>query len=170
MPGGRDVLSTTQRDAFGNIARVIRGIRGEWTFSTTAGSGVEPVHSGLTGVIYLGQVEEPWDLLCSVRALALLTPFGYGFKTTIADALAAGCHVLVHKKLLARLPVQVASHCIGIDPWNSLEVIEAFALLSAPPRHQEANAELRRIAAASMRQMWARESHVPSRPRTCAGT
>src|SRR5207302_11091767 len=56
----------------------------------------------------LREVAEPWDLLCQVRALAVLTPIGFGLKTTVVDGLAAGCHVIVHERLAGRLPPGVA--------------------------------------------------------------
>src|SRR3990172_6037827 len=69
-----------------------------------------------THIEIVRECREPWDLLCQTRALAVLTHLGFGFKTTIVDGLAAGCHVIVHPKLAERLPLQVRQLCLSCDP------------------------------------------------------
>lgn len=81
----------------------------------------------------LGRIEEPYALLCKVKAVALLSPLGFGCKTTVADALAAGCQVLIHPRQHARLVVAEQAVCIPIDPYSETDVCRAVARLSRPP-------------------------------------
>lgn len=89
---------------------------------------------------------EPWDLLCQVRALAVLTPLGFGFKTTIVDGLAAGCHVIVHPQLARRLPLQVKQLCLICDPSRDEDIIKLADALSTPPRSHNINEKLSEMA------------------------
>jgi hypothetical protein len=88
------------------------------------------------------ECQEPWDLLCQARALAVLTPFGFGFKTTVVDGLAAGCHVIVHPKIAARLPQQVSRLCIVCDPNLDEDMANLAERLSSPPEAHDLNQQL----------------------------
>ncbi len=99
----------------------------------------------------LRRCDEPWDLLCEVRALAVLTHLGFGFKTTIVDGLAAGCHVIVHPKLARRLPDDIAALCLICDPADDAHVARLAAALAVPPRRHTINAQLRERAAGVLR-------------------
>jgi hypothetical protein len=76
---------------------------------------------------------------------------GYGFKTTVVDGLAAGCHVLVDPRTAAHLPECVRAACLVVDlvsPGVAASV--AAALQSAPPR-QRVNEDLHALALQSLR-------------------
>ena len=94
----------------------------------------------------LRDCREPWDLLCQVRALAVLTPLGFGLKTTVVDGLAAGCHVIVHSQLAKRLPAQVKQLCLICDPSRDEDVAALVDALSTPPRTHNVNQQLRGMA------------------------
>ncbi len=94
----------------------------------------------------LRDCQEPWDLLCRVRAVAVLTPFGFGFKTTILDGLAAGCHVIVHPKLAKRLPLQVQQLCLICDPSRDEDIIKLADSFSTPPVDHDINERFRGVA------------------------
>ncbi len=66
-------------------------------------------------VEYVGFVSNLPDFMEQCRAIALLSPLGYGFKTTIADALAAGSHVIVNPKLLKRCPSTLIPYLIACN-------------------------------------------------------
>lgn len=100
------------------------------------------------------ECREPWDLLCQSRALAVLTPFGFGFKTTVVDGLAAGCHVIIHPKLADRLPQQVRQLCLICDPSCERDVIKLAESLSAPPRPHGLNQHLCETVVADFRSMF----------------
>ena len=76
---------------------------------------------------------EPWEWLCNAKAVAVLSPLGYGSKTTATDALAAGCHVLVHPRQHARLPSAERALAMPVDPASADDVRRAVACLAQPP-------------------------------------
>jgi hypothetical protein len=88
------------------------------------------------------ECQEPWDLLCQSRAMAVLTPLGFGFKTTVVDGLAAGCHVIIHPKLADRLPQQVKQLCLICDPSREQDIVKLADSLSSPPKSQRVNQQL----------------------------
>lgn len=94
------------------------------------------------------ECQEPWDLLCQSRALAVLTPFGVGFKTTVVDGLAAGCHVIIHPKLATRLPQQVKQLCLICDPSRERDIRTLADSLSVPPRSHSLNQQLSEMVVA----------------------
>lgn len=123
-----------------------------WQFQLTWWSQwFERVPNVHANIEILRNCEEPWDLLCQVRALAVLTHLGFGFKTTIVDGLAAGCHVIVHPKLVNRLPPEVAQLCLVCDPSNDEHVARLAAALSSPPLPHDINRKLRDRAVAALR-------------------
>lgn len=99
----------------------------------------------------LGDCAESWDLLTSVRAVAVLTPLGYGCKTTVTDAVAAGCHVLVHPRLWPRLEPPLRSACLAVDP-DRPPGPELLARLDEPPSATGINETLQQQAAAALRE------------------
>lgn len=103
----------------------------------------------------LRDCREPWDLLCQVRALAVLTPLGFGLKTTVVDGLAAGCHVIVHSRLANRLPHQVRQLCLTYDPSRDEDVDRLVDALSRPPKSHTLNQQLRDRAVEVLRSTFA---------------
>ena len=61
-----------------------------------------------------GFLETPFPLLVESRAMALLSNYGFGFKTKLIDAVQAGCYALVPKKLYNRLPEEIKPFCIVV--------------------------------------------------------
>ena len=66
-------------------------------------------------VKFVGMIDDLRTFLPSVRAVAVLSPLGYGFKTTICDAIANGCFVLVHPAIHDRLPDIFHNFIVPID-------------------------------------------------------
>lgn len=64
------------------------------------------------GVRFTGMVDDLSVFLGNCRAVCLLSPLGYGFKTTMGDALAAGAHVVAHADLIERSPAVLRSHLL----------------------------------------------------------
>ncbi len=85
-------------------------------------------------VTYTGFVDRLPDLMGTCRAVAVLSPLGYGFKTTLADAAASGAHVVVHPTLIRRSPRMVQSHLIPFDPGDPLSHESVQRALDHPPR------------------------------------
>ena len=124
---------------------------GKWSFLLTWWTQwhdqVPDVHGG---VEILREVSEPWDLLCHVRALAVMTPFGFGLKTTVLDGLAAGCHVIIHSRLATRLPAHAVRACLVFDPDRD-DIDDLAMALSSPPPDARLNERLRDSAAQVLR-------------------
>ncbi|MGQ0799757.1 MAG: hypothetical protein ACT4NL_06560 [Pseudomarimonas sp.] len=145
LAGGRDRIGLSQRDGLVKFAREVTrlGLAGDWSFEISAG-----VHRGrsvcadLAPLREVGEVAEPWDLLCGTKVLALITPLGYGCKTTIIDALSAGCHVLIDQRLVARLPAAVASLCVVLDTSLPSTFASAFERVQREPQPNQVNDSL----------------------------
>ena len=79
----------------------------------------------------------------------MLSPLGYGFKTTIADALAAGAHMLAHPNLVRRCPEDVRPHLLFIDTYRMQDVSAVFNALETDPHgiaiHQKLHARAEQV-------------------------
>ena len=131
LAGTRDPIGRSHVAGFTALAR--RPELSGWRFASSDGfmdaSGdALPAH-----VERLGRIEEPWEQLCKVKAVAVLSPLGYGRKTTVADALAAGCHVLVHPRQHARLSPEERARALSVDPDSESDVRRLAAALALPP-------------------------------------
>ena len=130
LAGTRDPIGQGHVAGFAALAK--RPELSDWHFASSDGfmdaSGdALPAH-----VERLGRIEEPWSLLCKVKAVAVLSPFGYGYKTTVADVLAAGCHVLVHPRQHVRLSPEDRAKALSVDPDLEADVRRLAATLSRP--------------------------------------
>lgn len=70
--------------------------------------------------------------MARVKAVALLSPLGYGFKTTIADAIAAGCYVIVHPSIYKRCPDMLRPACIELRSLNGKDISQVLKHIEAP--------------------------------------
>jgi hypothetical protein len=149
MPGGRDPIGRTMLNGFAQLASRLQRAHEfkSWRYWVSPGVQSKPHDKSHLEVLeLLSALDEPWNVLCSIKAVAVLTPLGFGFKTTIADALAAGCHVLVHPKLAQRLRPEVRSKCIVCDPENLSGTGALHARLSKDPGPSDVNEALKRRA------------------------
>lgn len=146
MPGARDRISNRMIYGFDKLAdRFSENLSGQqWKFLLTQGvlSGGECTHVS-PKVQLLQDLKEPWDLMCRIRAVAVLTPLGFGMKTTIIDALAAGCHVLVHPVLSRRLSSHIRELCIVYNPFEKNDISRIIERLKEPPLIQNFNDQLK---------------------------
>jgi hypothetical protein len=146
MPGARDAIGGGSVRGLTRLSRELRKrpAGGGWRFQLTqgvlAGGGAVPESEGIE---VLQHTVEPWDLLCRARALAVLTPFGFGTQTTIIDGLAAGAHVLVHPRLVRRLPTEIAGACLAVDPWRENDLDGLLGRLRSEPKPDGLNDRLR---------------------------
>lgn len=136
LAGARDAIGRAMVDGFSRMTDALGGsseFKG-WKFRLSPGLlGGEGVPDLSQRVERMTELDEPWDLLCSAKALAVLTPLGFGTKTTIIDALAAGCHVLVHPVLAGRLPEYVRTACIEYSEKYERNPESLAAMLATPP-------------------------------------
>lgn len=137
LAGTRDPIGRGHVAGFAALAR-----RPEWSgrrLAASAGLLDAPPDAWPENVERLGRVAEPWELLCNAKAAAVLSPLGYGSKTTATDALAAGCRVLVHPRQHARLPSAERALAMPVDPASADDVRRAVACLAQPPAHPAAD-------------------------------
>jgi len=113
LAGGRDAIGRGHIEGIAALAR--RPEFSSWRFLLSAGLTNGAADRPPERVESVGRLAEPWELLCRVKAVAVLSELGYGFKTTIADALAAGTHVLVHPRQHARLAEEDRRLTIALD-------------------------------------------------------
>lgn len=79
-----------------------------------------------------GMLPDLKDFMAGVRAVAILSPLGYGFKTTIMDAIAAGAFALVHPRLYRRCPAELRPACIPVEGRGPRAIARALSALEAP--------------------------------------
>lgn len=104
-------------DSLNNFTRLVAGLKDElpdWSFKVTGelfeGTAAFPARIEATGFI-----DTPYPLLSRSRAVAILSPYGMGFKTKILEAIMAGCYVLLPPQLMKRQPDAIKPYCIEVD-------------------------------------------------------
>lgn len=97
-----------------------------------------------SAVSYLGVVDNFSEFLGRCRAVCMLSPLGYGFKTTVGDALAAGAHALVHPALIRRGPAAYRNCLIPVDTEDTATIDSLSLKLAENP---QAEPVLRQLSA-----------------------
>ena len=153
MPGQLDRIGHLSASRFSALADALSRVfpADSWRFLLTPGI-VQTEEKPATSarVTLLPAIDGPWQLLCRSRAVAVLTHLGFGMKTTIVDALAAGCHVLVNPRLLRRLPDEVAKACLPCDASDNTRWKAIAKSLEARPRPHSVNEHLRERARSAL--------------------
>jgi hypothetical protein len=112
-------------DAAQNFQRLVKGLDGrlpEWTFKISGNN--DGIKRGKNeNVEFTGIVDDPVGLQKNSKVIAVLSDYGFGFKTKILEAIENGCFVLVSKKLFFRLPLEVRKNCLEVDV-NDIESFE----------------------------------------------
>ncbi|MGH9823579.1 MAG: polysaccharide deacetylase family protein [Blastocatellia bacterium] len=93
-----------------------------------------------------GLVDDIAEFLAPVKAVAVLSPLGYGFKTTIADALANGCYALVHPIHYEHGPAEIKEGCVPVGSVTPGAVAEVIERISEPLEDSSVNDRLRERA------------------------
>jgi len=122
-----------QRCGGGNYEFVVTGDLSHWKLPRT------------DAVAFTGMIDDLRTFLPTVHGVCLLSPLGYGYKTTIGDALAHGCHVLVHPRLASRCPAGLTSALIAVDSDRPADVSQACSRLSGPPPDTRLDFDLREM-------------------------
>lgn len=81
---------------------------------------------------YLGVIDDPLTLLREAKALASLSPFGFGFKTKLLDAILCQNYIWVHRKLYTRLEPELKRYAIVVKP-NSNDSLERAIVETEKP-------------------------------------
>ncbi|MGA1531249.1 MAG: hypothetical protein ACO398_10980 [Kiritimatiellia bacterium] len=86
-----------------------------------------------SSVRFTGMVDDLAGFLGQCRAVCMLSPLGYGYKTTIGDAIAAGAQVIAHPALIRRSPAWVRSTLLAVNDPDLFERLEQVPDGSALP-------------------------------------
>lgn len=126
---------------FLSLAEHLKGLGSEYEFVLT-GALDEWGLPVSAAVSYPGVVDNFSEFLGRCRAVCALSPLGYGFKTTVADALAAGAHALVHPALIARGPAVYRNCLIPVDTEVTATIDSLSLKLAEAPQAGPALREL----------------------------
>lgn len=110
---------STLADSLYNFAGLVGRLNGdlpEWSFAITSDTREISSDIAIPERVWLtGFLETPYPLLARSRAVAILSPYGHGFKTKILEAILSGCYVMVPPRLKRRLPAAVRPFCIEVN-------------------------------------------------------
>jgi glycosyltransferase involved in cell wall biosynthesis len=136
------------QDAARAFTRLVRGLGGQlpdWEFLVTGDGMYGSI--GLPGrLAFTGLVESPTALLAESRAMALLSDYGFGFKTKVLDAAAHGCYSLVTRGIYRRLPDELREYCLVVDRSSVSSFKEALDNSMEPIPEGDPNGALRDLA------------------------
>lgn len=138
-------------DAVRNFVRLVDGLEdtGDWDFPVTGGLDDRHVVQS-PRCRYVGRVENPIELMSEATSMALLSPYGYGFKTKVLDAISAGSYTLMPQELLDRHPLEVRPYCLPVDMTSPASFKAALERSEEPVPEGDPNEGLRRKAYAAM--------------------
>lgn len=131
LAGTRDAIGRAHLAGLASLAR--RPELSGWHFAVSDGFMDASADSLPADVERMGKIGNPWSVLCRVKVVAVLSPLGYGAKTTVTDALAAGCHVLIHPRQRARLSSDEQARTLPLDPAAPPDNSTLSVALSRPP-------------------------------------
>ncbi len=106
-------------------------------------------------VTLAGFVENLSELMGRCKAICMLSPLGYGFKTTIADALAANAQVIAPPALIKRSPDLVKPFLIRCDSRRPQDIGRVMQALQLEPRGTDLHQQLCRLAEGVLRRCFA---------------
>jgi hypothetical protein len=93
-----------------------------------------------------GFVNTPFPVLAESRAMALLSNYGFGFKTKLLDAIMMDCYALVPQMLFNRLPPEIKAFCIVVNPNSLQSLMDALLRSSLPFPKGDLNGQLKKRA------------------------
>ncbi len=146
-------------DATRTFANAVQGLGDDlpaWSFLVTGdltGYRVDlPARARGTG--YLDDIA---PVMRQARAIALLSDFGYGFKTKVLDAIRYGAYVLVTQGLFDRMTAELQPYLIVVDPTSPASFRRALSLAERPFPAGDPNATLKAQAYAALDEIFAKE-------------
>jgi hypothetical protein len=115
----------------------------DWSFCITGDEKNVP-RSLASNIQKVGFVDDVEKFLRCSAAIAILTEFGFGFKTKILEAAAAGCWSLVPVKTMRFIPDAVKCFCIPVDIGCKKSFDAALTeSLRSPPCFEDVNDQLK---------------------------
>lgn len=116
--------------------------RRNWSFATT-GELPAALGSPPSRIRPLGFLENPLPVLAASKAIAILSDYGFGFKTKLLEAIQQRCYSLVTPSVFARLPASVRPYCVQVRPSSARSFEQALARCEAPFPFGDPNEVLR---------------------------
>ena len=104
------------QNAYDNFSRLVldSDIKNEWDFCVTGNIDETKIPSNVN-IEKVGFVKDISKFLSNSNAIAILSEYGFGFKTKILEAASTGCWSLVSEKSLFNIPENVKVFCIPVD-------------------------------------------------------
>ena len=141
LPGGAQSRRTIDLvNRFSEFAQAAKNAGWKCRFVVSGDIGKWPVK--LTPAVEaIGYVADLPALYSRLAAVAVLSPIGYGFKTTVADAIWNGAAVLVHPAIGTDLPEELKPSCVILGRPTAAALLAAEAALrdiSSKPARPEA--------------------------------
>lgn len=136
------------RDGARNFERAVQSLgtkAPEWSFFLTGDKSLLDLEPS-PRIQQTGFLDSPLGILNQSRALAILSRYGYGFKTKILDAIQNQCYVLMPPELYARQPKALQPYCIRVDLDNPHSFPAALELCLRPFPTGAPNQELKQTA------------------------
>jgi hypothetical protein len=146
LPG--DLRARRNRDMavrFIEFARMMKAAGAPYEFVMTGNVSASDLPS-CDAVRLTGMLDDLASLLGELRAVAVLSPIGYGLKTTAVDALAAGAYTLAHPAIVRRSPKKITPAMIAVETPGPVNVAEARRVtdaLASPPPCRQIHSELK---------------------------
>ena len=143
-----EIPSSFMADVSRNFVRLAKqiGTQGaDWQFIITGKTDIHP--DSLPANIKLTDLlPTPFEVLKTAKAVAVLTNYGFGFKTKILEAIVAGCYVLVPPELFNRLPKEIRPFCKIVPLHSPTAFVQALHDCQMSWPSLEANSALRQQA------------------------
>jgi hypothetical protein len=135
-------------DATKNFIFAVRNLDiccSEWSFYVTGNPRNNKIKKP-SRIIWTGLLKDPYEIMSESRAIALLSDFGYGFKTKIIEAILTKNYILLTKGLFKRLPEEIVPYCISVDIYSKISFQEALERCKAPYPENDVNELFRKQA------------------------
>jgi hypothetical protein len=159
MSSGESSFLSDSAQRFGQFARIARVYTDKWRYLITGHKNMVPKFIP-DFVERVGFVHDPLKLLQESRAVALLTDYGFGFKTKILEATECGCWTLVKPLIFQRLPSNVRPYCIVVNTESEKAILDALEKTFMPLPKGSLNSLLRTQAYKEMDKiMGVRDEH-----------
>ena len=151
-------------DAALNLSRLVQGMdqrHKNWKFAMTGvipeGKLDLPARIRPTGFL-----DSPYGILAESKAVALLSDYGYGFKTKFLEAVMSRCYVLVTKGMYKRLPSEIRQFCFVVDVNSQVSFENALVRCQEPFPDVDVNGQLQAIAFSALDDALGIESKIVS--------
>jgi len=93
-----------------------------------------------------GMIDDMGGFLSTAKAVAILSPIGYGFKTSISDALANGCCCLLHPTIYDHTPSILRQGCAAVDSLSIQSINKAMESIENSSGFSDIDAQMRHNA------------------------